>query len=107
MKFRVESHVEEALAELASKKRVALEEIGLLAERYAKTACPVDTGRLRNSITHEADEESVSIGTNVEYGKYVELGSSRRRPHPYLKPAATGHTGVQAVTVKPAGASAM
>lgn len=30
----------------------ALEMIGLQAERYAKEGCPVDTGRLRNSITH-------------------------------------------------------
>ena len=29
-----------------------LEKIGLLAEGYAKQKCPVDTGRLRNSITH-------------------------------------------------------
>ena len=30
----------------------ALEAIGLTAERYAKADCPVDTGRLRNSISH-------------------------------------------------------
>lgn len=29
-----------------------LEAIGLQAERYAKEGAPVDTGRLRNSITH-------------------------------------------------------
>lgn len=36
----------------------ALEMIGLQAERYAKEGCPVDTGRLRSSITHavKADE---------------------------------------------------
>ena len=31
---------------------VALEACGLQAERYAKMLCPVDTGLLRNSITH-------------------------------------------------------
>ena len=30
----------------------ALEEVGLAAEGFAKRLCPVDTGRLRNSITH-------------------------------------------------------
>ena len=90
--FRVESHADEALAELDSKIQVALEEIGLMAERYAKNDCPVDTGRLRNSITHETDNDSVYIGTNVEYGKYVELGTSKRRPHPFLRPAALEHT---------------
>lgn len=71
----------------------ALEEIGLAAEGYAKRACPVDTGNLRNSITHEVDaaEKAVYIGTNVEYAPYVELGTSRQKAQPYLRPAATEH----------------
>lgn len=71
----------------------ALEEIGLTAEGYAKRACPVDTGRLRNSITHIVDEggKCAVIGTNVEYAPYVELGTTRQRPQPYLKPAAEDH----------------
>ena len=48
-----------------------LEAIGLTAETYAKKATPVDTGRLRNSISHETDEEAVYIGTNVEYAAFV------------------------------------
>lgn len=72
---------------------VALEKIGLLAEGYAKKACPVDTGNLRNSITHvvESAEDAVYIGTNVEYAPYVELGTSRTQAQPYLRPAATEH----------------
>ena len=34
---------------------VALEKIGLLAENYAVKKCPVDTGNLQGSITHEVD----------------------------------------------------
>lgn len=46
----------------------ALEECGLTAERYAKKKCPVDTGNLRNSITHQMDgDNKVLIGSNVEY----------------------------------------
>lgn len=70
----------------------ALEKIGLTAEGYAKKACPVDTGRLRNSITHQLDgDKAVYIGTNVEYGPYVELGTSTRDPKPFLRPAAEDH----------------
>lgn len=70
----------------------ALEKIGLTAEGYAKRLCPVDTGRLRNSITHQSDgKDSVYIGTNVEYGKYVELGTRRAAPQPFLRPAAEEH----------------
>ena len=73
----------------------ALEEVGLVAEGYAKKACPVDTGRLSNSITHQVRpfEKSVYIGTNVEYAPYVELGTSRMKPQPFLRPAAADHEG--------------
>lgn len=72
---------------------VALEEIGLLAEGYAAEKCPVDTGHLRGSITHEVDSggDAVYIGTNVEYAPYVELGTSRQKAQPFLRPAASEH----------------
>jgi len=70
----------------------ALEAIGLQAEGYAKRKCPVDTGNLRNSITHrQEDEETEVIGTAVEYGKYVEYGTQRMAARPFLKPAALDH----------------
>lgn len=84
----------EAIANAIDRALVtALEEVGLVAEGYAKRACPVDTGRLRNSITHIVDEGTrhVVIGTNVEYAPYVELGTRHRKPQPFLKPAANDH----------------
>ena len=33
------------------------------------------------------------IGTNIEYGPYVELGTSRMRAQPYLRPAYDAHRG--------------
>lgn len=71
----------------------ALEAIGLQCEGYAKMLCPVDTGRLRNSITHTVDvaERKAIIGTNVEYAAYVEMGTSRTKAQPYLQPAVVNH----------------
>ena len=69
----------------------ALTIIGMKAEGYAKKLCPVDTGRLRNSISHATDEDTAYIGTNVEYAPYVELGTSRMEERPFLKPAALDH----------------
>ena len=87
------SHAQDALSEMAQKKAIALEIIGGKAESYAKKACPVDTGRLRNSITHAQESEDTEvIGTNVEYAPYVELGTSRMSARPFLRPAAEGHT---------------
>lgn len=70
----------------------ALEEIGLVCEGYAKAGAPVDTGRLRNSITHAQESDSVEvIGTDVEYAPYQEAGGKGAyHPH-YLKNAAYNH----------------
>lgn len=89
----IESHVPEVLSALSNQIERALIAIGITAESHAKDLCPVDTGRLRNSITHavEMGEQAVYIGTNVEYAGYVELGTSRMKPQPYLKPAVVNY----------------
>ena len=70
-----------------------LETCGLIAEGYAKKLAPVDTGNLRNSITHELDdgEPAAYIGTNVEYAPYVCLGTIHMKAQPFLKPAVADH----------------
>ena len=49
------------------------------------------TGRLRNSITGAYDGNSAQVGTNVEYGPYVELGTSKMKERPFIKPAMAEH----------------
>lgn len=62
-------------------------------ERDAKILCPVDTGNLRNSIGTDIFGDgrfgtiSAEIGPTAEYGHYVEEGTSRQAPQPYLGPA--------------------
>ena len=70
-----------------------LETCGLVAEGYAKKLAPVDTGNLRNSITHEVDDgdPAAYIGTNVEYAPYVCLGTIHMKAQPFLKPAVAEH----------------
>ncbi len=69
----------------------AINKACLLVVRDAKILCPVDTGRLRSSITHEIEGTTGRVGSNVEYARIVELGSEdpayNRRPYPYLRPA--------------------
>lgn len=53
----------------------ALEICGGKGESYAKANCPVQTGNLRNSITHRAEgDKTMAIGTSVFYAPYVEYG---------------------------------
>ena len=71
MKVDYKDNSQQILTALEKGIKNGLEAIGLTAETYAKKATPVDTGRLRNSISHETDEEAVYIGTNVEYAAFV------------------------------------
>jgi HK97 gp10 family phage protein len=75
-----ERRVEDAIPEI-------LERLGVDIEADAKAACPVDTGRLRASIEHEVDGDTLRVGTNVEYAVYVEEGTRYMEAEPYLRPA--------------------
>lgn len=81
MDVRVEDHTEEVKAAFEEAMARALEAVGLQAEGYSKeiltTEGRVDTGLLRNSITHAKlpGENSVIIGTNVEYAVFHEVGT--------------------------------
>jgi len=66
--------------ELAAACVRALERCGLQAEGYAKDLCPADTGNLRNSISHKVSDSSAYVGTNSEYGVYVECGTGKYYP---------------------------
>lgn len=130
---------ENNLDNILSSKDVAIERaitiIGMKIERYAKGLCPVGTmestgkqgyrgGTLRNSITNRVEGNSVSVGSNVEYAPYVELGTGPNfvpppkwevfntpkgagirhggyvRPRPYLRPAVEDHVDEFASIVK-------
>lgn len=92
MSYTFKDNSDEVLAAFESAKKRGLETIGLTAEGHAKKITPVDTGRLRNSISHATDDEAAYIGTNVEYAPYVEIGARGRKGVHMLQRAATEHT---------------
>ena len=92
MSYIYKDNTDEVLSALEKAKKRGLEAFGLVAEGHAKKITPVDTGRLRNSISHATDDEAAYIGTNVEYAPYVELGSPTIKAHHMLQKAATEHT---------------
>lgn len=60
----------------------------------AKARVPVRTGTLKESLTKETTEKTagravVSVGPGKEgfYGRFVELGTSKTAPRPFLRPA--------------------
>lgn len=111
---RIISNRDEVLRRTKDAIMVGLEAVGLEAEGDAKFLCAVDTGLLKNSITHgvsgevinhnytddageqsgsvsvvigTTDDKEVYIGTNVEYAPYVEYGTSRTQAQPFLRRA--------------------
>lgn len=86
----------------------ALQAIGVMIEGEAIVRVPVDSGRLKGSITYATKKESdnpsgaakhtdkvsrpwekhiLHVGTNVEYAQHIEYGTRRMSAQPYLRPA--------------------
>ena len=117
LEIRLTDNSDEFIQAMKQSALRALERCGEQGEGYAKDLCPVDTGNLRNSITHQVDEAEPAayVGTNSEYGVYVEMGTGKyvsggrptpwvyqdangnwhmtdgQRAQPYLKPAVAAH----------------
>ena len=92
MSYTIKDNTKEVLSALDKAIERGLEAIGLTDEGHAKKETPVDTGRLRNSISHAVEDKSAYIGTNVEYAPYVELGAQGRKGVHMLQRAATEHS---------------
>ena len=96
--------LEDKLSNLDVKLKRALEEaLEEIAEKIrddAKNFVPVDTGSLKKSIRVEKEGDlQVSVvaggggvinprtGREVDYASFVEFGTSRMSPQPYMQPA--------------------
>lgn len=91
---------EEFLQAFYGQLQRGLEAVGMKAEEYAKKQTPVDTGNLRNKITHNVVNNDVYIGVSgVPYAPYVEFGtgiyatngSGRKNPWFYVDENGKGH----------------
>ena len=84
MKFKSNrKNVEKALEK---QTQAALEAIGGYVEGEVKVRAPVDTGNLRSSYSYVTGDREVTIGTNVEYARHLEMGTSKMSPQEHLKP---------------------
>ena len=80
--------------------RSTLNTIGDQVVGWAQDLAPVDTGNLKSSLDHQAESNNTEIiGTSndkapykdVEYAKYVELGTHKMHAQPFLRPAIEGN----------------
>jgi len=66
----------------------AVRDLVLLVEAEAKRLCPVDTGKLRASITPVIESWAAGyVGTNTHYAPHVEYGTRNMAAQPFLEPA--------------------
>lgn len=113
MAMKFTSHKAEVEQHIRQSVRRALEIVGGTAEGHAKENITqnrsVISGALRNSITHQQrGEDTMVVGTNIEYAPYVELGHNQQPGRyvpaikkrlvrsfvpakPYLRPAVENH----------------
>jgi HK97 gp10 family phage protein len=84
----MKSNLHNVLDHIDDEMRRKNELAAFIVEGKAKRRCPVDSGRLRASITHETDgTDGFIVGTNVEYAPFVELGTRYMSAQPFLVPA--------------------
>ena len=100
IKIKVENNANLAREELELAVKRALTKCGLQAQTFSKSLCPVDIGNLRNSISYEVNDNTVYIGTNVEYAPYIEFGTYKMLARPYLEPALSNYIGTYESIIK-------
>lgn len=100
MSFRLIDNSDKVKSAMSQQIAAALEAVGLFVEGEAKEELEnpprrVDTGRLKNSITHqvESGEKAVYIGTDVSYSVFVHEGTVRMAPNRFLKNAVARNEG--------------
>lgn len=57
-----------------------IRKLALWTQRTVMVSTPVDTGRLRSSMTSQIYGDTAKIGTNVQYAQFVEYGTRFMQP---------------------------
>lgn len=78
---------------MVAKARIALGDFAEQAANHCRDICPVDTGYMKSTITVTAGTKtmrnrdlSFSIIVSAPYATYVEYGTSRNHPQPFVRP---------------------
>jgi len=90
---RLAADIEQASPKVLKQTKLVVRKTSVDIERSAKNRVPVDTGNLKGSIgtTLTNGGLGAEIGPTANYGEFVELGTSRMAPQPYMGPAADIH----------------
>lgn len=81
----VDGHTEEVIDEVKIKVQNALNIVGTIIEQRAAALTPTGKlygGTLKQNWNHVVDGDTLSVGNNVHYAPYVELGTGPKYAPP-------------------------
>ncbi|MEV6036031.1 HK97-gp10 family putative phage morphogenesis protein [Nonomuraea sp. NPDC052116] len=86
---RLEVAIDNATAKTQAMVKAAVKKTGFDTVAGAQALVPVDTGNLKNSIGVDFDSDGYGFeaGATANYGGFIEWGTSKMAPQPYLGPA--------------------
>lgn len=99
--------------QIGQRARAVVRKTAYDIEASAKAIAPVDTGNLKNSISHSdlrigtSGQLVAEIGPTANYGIFLELGTSRMPAQPFMGPAADRHTPSFEAAMQQLGAEAL
>ena len=84
---KFQKFLRDAPDKMAVAMRNSIYKITLLVERSAKQNTPVDTGRLRSSISNNIRPMHAEVRTNTNYAVYVHEGTRYMSARPFMRDA--------------------
>lgn len=88
---KLENQIKSLLKDIDKVAEEAVKESCTDIKEDAKRLCPVDSGRLRDSISDSYESKSNEytgyVYTDVPYAPYVEHGTLTKAPNPFMYPA--------------------
>lgn len=84
--FTYQSNTKEAWRKLQNAERKALRAVGKELRDELRKTVPVVTGNLKKSIRHRVNGKKMQlrVGSLAPHSKFLELGTSKMKPHPFL-----------------------
>lgn len=83
----LEADLEKGAAKVEGLATKVVAKVALDIEASAKAGAPVDTGFLKNSISSDINGLSAEVGPTASYSMFLEYGTSRMAPQPFMGPA--------------------
>lgn len=95
--YRLERDLAGAPGRVTAEGSALVRHTALAMEATMKVACPVDTGATRESIGTDITgdgrhgEMTAVIGPTTSYSPFLECGTVKMNPHPFVRPGFDAH----------------